>query len=194
MKHLKKATILIILTMLLLVQLVPSIGALTQYDGVSVTFIQQKQTAWCWAACAEMMGKAVYPSSARNQTLVVYILKGTDEESTPNVGGTLSDCANGAAFVSYYNYTFSTSSSILPYQDLVTEMRANHPVVAGLRSESSGHMVVINGTELRDTSSEPEIYIHFVDPWDGQAHMCSYSDFCDGSYTGYEYKTAITVD
>ena len=180
------------IALLLIMQFMLSTSALIQFDGVSVTRVTQAKSAWCWAACSEMMGKAMYNSSPSTQYDVAFWLKGTESEYYPNVGGTLNDTADGSDIISEYSYYFITDS-ILSYSDLVAEMKSDQPVIAGLHGTLTSHMVVINGTELRDDSSGTSLYVYYIDPWDGTSHICLYSALCDGSYNGYSYTASVRV-
>ncbi len=194
MKKNSKVIIAFLLMLLLITQLTSPVSALIQYDGVSVTPVIQAKTYWCWAACAEMVGKYFKPDTSKTQWDVVRATKGTEDEPYPNVRGTGTECALGASYVSLLAKGFKVTSA-LGNSDLVSEMKNDYPVIAGIRdvSNSNGHMVVITGTELRDINAQVSNYIYYIDPWDGTMHMCLYQAFCDGSYNGMKYTISIVV-
>ena len=88
MKKNSKVIIAFLLMLLLITQLTSPVSALIQYDGVSVTPIQQAKRYWCWAACAEMVGKYFKPDTSKTQWDVVRATKGTEDEPYPDVSGT----------------------------------------------------------------------------------------------------------
>ena len=74
-----KRTVSLILVFIVLFNMngLRSNAAVNSYYYVSVTPVQQLQSNWCWAACAQMAGRSKYPSSTRTQIHVVNHIYGT---------------------------------------------------------------------------------------------------------------------
>lgn len=173
-------------------------NATVQYDGVNINSVKQAKTNWCWAACAEMAGKNVYSGSSRTQYSVVQHLKGTSSEKCPNATGSISDSAKGSQYVAYNKKTFISTASKWSFSQIGVSLRKGYAVQAGAGYYSNdkrtgGHMVIIYGTEFIDNSSGIFYYINYIDPWDGKAHNCTYSSFCNGSYNSRKYDQTIYV-
>ncbi len=67
----RKVSLILVFIVLFNMNGLRSNAAVNSYYYVSVTPVQQLQSNWCWAACAQMAGKAKYPSSTRTQIHVV---------------------------------------------------------------------------------------------------------------------------
>ncbi|MGN0601162.1 MAG: papain-like cysteine protease family protein [Oscillospiraceae bacterium] len=198
----KKKIISILICICLTITYSPSFNIITnatvQYDGVNVNVVKQAKSQWCWAACAEMAGKNVYPSSKRTQYTVVKYIKGSSSNSYPNVTGTIANSATGSQYVAYNRKTFKSTASKWSFSKIVSSMRKGYAVEAGAGYYSNGkrnggHVVVISGTQFVDNSSGTFYYIDYIDPWDGSFHHCTYSSFCNGTYNSRKYDQTIYV-
>ncbi|MBR5340111.1 MAG: C39 family peptidase [Lachnospiraceae bacterium] len=170
------------------------IAAQNSYSYVSVTPVQQLQTKWCWAACAEMAGKSKYPSSTRNQIHVVNHLYGTFENPYPNTGGYPDDMANGSTYVAYNTATFSYSYSTRTFSQITSSIVQGNPVIIDLGHynflgmRNRGHAIIVYGvyTGLN--------IVALVDPLDGEVYTCGFSNLQNGTYmTDYVYDHTIYI-
>lgn len=93
-----KIVIICIVISIISTSFIFSADATVQYTGVNVVSVKQARTNWCWAACAEVSGKNVYPGSTRTQYNVVTYIKG---RSSINEGGSISESAKGSQYVAY---------------------------------------------------------------------------------------------
>jgi hypothetical protein len=178
--------------------LCPTAFATVQTESADITGVKQAKTNWCWAACAEMAGTSVYPSSSRDQYDVVEHLKGTSSTPHPNVSGSIRDSANGSEYVTHNNINFTSKSSKWNFSQIATSLSHGNPVQAGAgyydgSTRNGGHVVVIYMTQFIDGTSGTETYIDYLDPWDGASHHCSLDAFSDGSYNGRKYDQTIYV-
>lgn len=178
--------------------LCPTAFATVQTEGVSIDGVTQAKSEWCWAACAEIAGKAVYPSSSRDQYDVVKYLKGTDSNPYPNSPGSIQNSATGSEYVAYNTEDFTSKASKWNFSQIATSLSHGYPVQAGAgyytgSTRRGGHVVVIYMTQFIDTSAGTETYIDYFDPWDGTSHHCTLDAFSDGSYNGRKYDQTIYV-
>lgn len=173
--------------------------ATIQTESVSVTAVIQAKSNWCWAACAQMAGRAMYPTSTRTQYSVVYYLKHTSSENYPNVPGSISDSAIGSGYVTYNNVTFNSTASAWNFSQIATSLSNGYPVQAGAGYYSGGirtggHVVVIYTTQFIDVTGTFEYYIDYLDPWDGSRNHCTFASFSNGSYNSRIYDQTIYVN
>ncbi len=173
--------------------------ATVQTESVDIEGVTQAKSKWCWAACAEITGKAVYPSSSRDQYDVVIFLKGTDSDPYPDKSGSRQDSATGSEYVAYNTENFTSKGSKWNFSQIVTSISHGYPVqaAAGYYTgiiRTGGHVVVIYMTQFIDNSSGTEAYIDYYDPWDGTNHHCTLDAFSDGSYNGRKYDQTIYVN
>lgn len=190
----KKIIIFLLTLLLCFIPLANSVNATTQFHGVNIIGVVQAKSNWCWAACAEVCGKNVYPSSTRTQYSVVTFIK----ESTINEAGTLDESARGSQYVAYNNKTYSYTYSTWNFSQIVNSLKNGYAVQAGAGYYSGGlrtggHMVVIYGTQFIDNSSGLLNYIDYFDPWDGTRHHCLFSEFCNGNYNNRIYDQTVFV-
>lgn len=172
--------------------------ATVQTEGVNINGVIQAKTNWCWAACAEITGKAVYPASTRTQYNVVNHLKGSLLESYPNVSGSIEDSASGSKYVANNTKNFVSIAYKWNFSQIASSLSHGYPVQAGAGYyngviRNGGHVVVIYMTQFIDNSSGMEHYINYFDPWDGTNHYCTLDAFSNGSYNGRKYDQTIYV-
>lgn len=128
--------------------------------------VLQEEDYWCWAACAEMMGKTAYPASQLTQTDAV---KSGFNNDTPNYP--LEDNEKVCRAVEYIaddriavasttgNYSFSTVKASID---------SGNALILGLNSEiqdpvsgvMGGHMVIIYGYRIAPTGN----YVYILNP------------------------------
>lgn len=190
-----KIVIICIVISLISTSFIFSADATVQYTGVNVVSVKQARTNWCWAACAEVSGKNVYPGSTRTQYNVVTYIKG---RSSINEGGAISEGAKGSRYVAYDKKSYGYTSSKWSFSQITASLNKGYAVQAGAgyytdNNRNGGHRVVIYGTQFIDNSSGNFYYIDYFDPWDATTHHCTYSDFCDGSYNDRRYDQTVYV-
>lgn len=140
----------------------------------STPIVKQAKSNWCWAACSEMVGKALYPSSDKDQYAIVKKIKGATLNPYPNVMGDYLDVINALSWVTNYNYSFNaeepwTEGRLAMYFD-----KGNGPIVAMLGNVSTlsdGHMVVISGYK----ATVDGLMVYVIDPWEGEKSLMYYS-------------------
>lgn len=166
---------------------------------ISVTSVVQQKSNWCWAASAQMGGKAINQSSTRTQSQIVQTIKG----GTDNVGGTLNESRNGTAWASHYvkllNYIgHNQTTGRLNTTQIESNIYRGNPILAaaGYYSGStrlSGHMVVIYGVHYTESPTGQVHKVLYIDPNDGRSYICTYNQFCNGSYNGRKYDGTVFV-
>ncbi|MBD5129622.1 MAG: hypothetical protein HDT43_06830 [Ruminococcaceae bacterium] len=159
---------------------VPASAIVVNYV-VPVAPVIQAKSNWCWAACAEMCGKTIAPSSTRTQYDVVKYIKG----DTYNVGGNKLECANGCKYVA-----LSEKDFIIGYMDfsvIGNRTGRNEALVAfGEPTEGSGgHTFLIRGSQFVDGSGSTQYNIDYINPSNGNNYHCSYESFCNGEYNNF---------
>lgn len=172
--------------------------AISSTTSVSITGVRQAMDQWCWAACAEIIGKTVFSGSTRTQFDVVNLLKRTDENPWPNVGGLPSDGAAGASYVAFYNKNFMGEYETLNFSEITYSLAKGYAVsTSGGYYESGervgGHAVVVYMTQFIEYGAQTTYRVTYYDPWDGTTHTCSYEEFCDGTYNSRIYDRSVYV-
>lgn len=94
---------------------------------VSVTPVHKAFSNWCWAACAEMAGKNVYPSSWCVQYTVVSLIKGS---GNPNVGGTAYETASGCTIVTNSTKNYIVQNSTFSQPQIKNYINSGYALVA----------------------------------------------------------------
>ena len=193
-----RITVLLLMLFLSVTVLSPTVFATSQADLVSVTPVQQAKSNWCWAACAEMLGKTMYPSTTRTQWNVVRYVKGSCSNPYPDVGGSRPDTAAGAAYVTYNNVSFSYVYYAWTFHELLQSIVAKKPVIASsgqyVNGERiSGHATLIYGCQFVDNGYESNYYIDYIDPATKEREHCRYVEFCNGVYNKKMYDATIDV-
>lgn len=170
-------------------------GATTTYDvtvnmasALAVTPVVQAESNWCWAACAEMVGKYYFPNSTVDQyELADKIVDG--ENATIGRYGMEEVLFQ---FCNYYNesdmiYHFSSTGSTAEYF-WSTQLVENGPLVMVLIDANGiyGHAIVIYGCSVTGTFSNPIYSFSYIDPDDGTTHTAEYDGFFEigGAYDG----------
>lgn len=195
-KCIKIASVLFCLIFLISICFSVPVSALSQYDSVSITTVVQAKSNWCWAACAEMLGKNVYSSTQRDQYSIVNFVKLA--LNYPNEAGTLSEIRRGVRYSSHYKASVNYVSSAWSYGNIAASIYNGYGVIAAAgyytnNVRQGGHAVVIYATQFVDGSSGSRFYISYIDPWDGTRNQCLYSSFCDGTYNGRIYDGTVYV-
>lgn len=146
-----------------------------------ISQVTQERDRWCWAACAEMVGRWNYGS--HSQSDIVSYVKG----SVVNEYGNIDEATLGTAYASNFDGEFINGGKFVESSVKYIINTWNEPIIAGLRGNwGAGHMVVIHGY------NDGDLYI--CDPADGSSTWVSY-DTLSNSYYGkhwaesvYEYK------
>ena len=177
--------------------LCPMAFATVQTDSVPITGVKQAKSKWCWAACAEIVGKAVYPSTNRTQFDFVSRYKGTLANPYPNEkSGTLAESAGGSQYVAYDKVKFDSIEGVWSFSKFVDSIAHGYPVQAAggyytNGKRTGGHMVVVYMTQFTDNLSGSNCYIDYYDPWEDISHHCTYNSFCNGSYNTRIYDQTV---
>lgn len=158
-------------------------SAQPEHYTMSLNVAIQEKTNWCWAASAWMIGKKATNNSTRTQTNLVVYVKG----SNVNQGGTLSESALAAKYMTSNSYSFATRTTPFTHSQIRTHIVALKPIYASAGYYNSsgvrvgGHAVVIYGYNYPDKIVE---YIYYMDPWDGRSYYTTYNAFKNGSFNG----------
>lgn len=154
---------IVVLLLLLAFILIAPVSTLA--DTLYVPVVRQAKSNWCWAACAEMVGRYEESGSTRSQWDVVMHVKGTSD----NVVGTAEETALGAAFVCYNVSSFVATHRAFNEADIQdTINRAGNPLVVGIvwGGIGGGHMMVVDGYDSGQ--------VRVIDPADGSTRWMSY--------------------
>lgn len=190
--------IVFILVLLVLVSTVSRSAKAISIPGcvcytVNVTPVVQAHDNWCWAACAAMTGKTLYPSTTRSQYSAAYHIL----NSYADFGANIVDSANATEYVAYNTKSLTGVYYKLGFYTIQSHIQNGYPVQAaagyyvnGIRD--GGHVVVIKGTAY-DTANNSNNEIEYIDPYNGNTYCCMYSAFCDGSYNSRKYDQTAYV-
>lgn len=190
----KRLSIVIVIALVLLQDI--NTEATAYGHVVSITFVAQIKSKWCWAACAEMNGKNAYPASNRTQSDVVHYLKGSIFDPYPNSGGNLDDSANGSSYVTFFNNPFYISGA-WSFSQISNSIQSDKVITAAAGfydssgNRNGGHCVVIFGYSHTEVGSYVSDQIKYRDPATNATYECNYSDFCDGSFNSRIYDGTV---
>lgn len=118
---------------------------------------KREQSGWCWAACAEMIGKYLDKSSQVTQTQIVINVKG----SAINEGATDAETAQALRYV-------CDDSRVVKYDDIpfdetecIEKLQDGKPFICHLLVGYNDHAVLCYGYEM---TAENGLILFFNDP------------------------------
>lgn len=168
-----------------------SVTALAEniYYASNPNIVQQAKTQWCWAACAEMAAKSIYPATDRNQWNGVAWVKGSSSINQP---ATSSECRNAANYICYNKANFNVQYFVWDMSSIRRDIMTYHKPLIFLAgyydnygNRNGGHFVV--GDAVYETTN----MFRYRDPWDATTHWVKYQAFCNGSYNGRQYEETV---
>ncbi len=166
----KKATILLILSLILTVSLLIC-TACAAYTELRVPRYQQEQSKWCWVAAAKMAGDFVYTPTYTQSEIVEYI-KGSVVNETGSISETAESMELATGWVQHANYT--SQGNPWTFQNFMLSIRNQRPVVPLVNDGLTGHYYVVCGYE------ESTERVALIDPGTATRYTCSWDDFNDG--------------
>lgn len=100
----------------------------------------------------------------------------------------MDDSIEGSEYVTYGTITFSKSYDDISWETLCNNMalgkaiqaQAGYYTASGVRN--GGHVVVIIECFVSGTSTSVKRYIRYIDPADGETYVCTYENFCNGTF------------
>lgn len=158
-------------------------GLLSEYG-----FQKQEQSLWCWVACARNSVR-FERSILRSQKSAVRKIKG----KVVNTTGTITEIEEAAEYISYGNEDYDAIERTLSFINLKSQVKRGNVTIAcagyydSQGNRNRGHAVVITGY-LENAENN---YINYFDPLDGVSYMCSYAEFCDGSFNKRKYDFTV---
>lgn len=149
---------------------------------ILITRQQQEMSNWCWAACSVMVGKYNTKSTITQSDVVEEI-----KEELINRGGSLDETVAAVNYASNYTKSSRAITNTLSFNDIVSKIDDNKPLIIGLIWENGGrHMVVCAG--YRKTKN----YVRIIDPWeDVDIKYYSYEDLINGADFGEHTGTYV---
>ena len=152
-KKMRNKLVMVISTLLIVCIVSVPVYALSNSNPLSMTKYTQQKSSWCWAACAQMVGK--YFGSSYTQSQIVTNVKG----SAVNQGGSDREVTLALQYVTIGQGYSVVYSGVPTFATIKTNIVNNHyPVVAKITWDSGGaHAEVITGT-----NSSSQVYL--VDP------------------------------
>ena len=148
-------------------------------------FQQQEQSLWCWVASARNSVR-FERTILRSQKSAVKKIK----DEVVNDSGTLTEIVRAAEYISYGTEDYVAIRKEMSFADLKNQVKRGNVTIAccgyydSNGNRTGGHVVVITGY-LENAQNN---YIYYFDPLDGVSYTCSYTEFCNGSFNGMEYK------
>ncbi len=143
----------------------------------TVTPIRQQADTWCWAACAEMCGKTIDPTSTRTQADVVNYV---DSDLAETIDGIIKGCEYVANFKKSFTYDF-ISSTLLYRKASQKEATVVLAYPKNGTMYDPGHTLLVYGIVSTSSEGVTKRDVYYVDPWDGKRYSCDYEKFCDGT-------------
>lgn len=197
--HLRKSKTLSFLVALVMafsvfVTYAPTASAVIYEKSLSVPIKTQQYSNWCWAGCAEMVGKYINPGASRSQSAIVSYVKGHPINEGANVNETASASRYASHEKKYFSSQFTLGGTNWSYSTIRSRIDANTPVImlAGRYSGATrigGHFVVCYGY------TQNTIYnynlIRYQDPSNGTKYVCEFAAFKDGSFNGRKYDGTV---
>ncbi|MCD7948338.1 MAG: C39 family peptidase [Oscillospiraceae bacterium] len=163
---------------------------------VDVVWAEQEKTNWCWAACAEMEGKAINPASTVTQDEIVSYTKGP---TLPNTAATAISTAKAAKYASDFTATFDYQYYKWSWEKLYAEIKSGNPVIVlcGYYDKSTGqrlygHYIVIVGCYI---SADDVKMVQYLDPdRDAETREFDYDTFISVKTRGdLRYEETVPV-
>lgn len=143
---------------------------------LNVPQITQLNSNWCWAACALMTGKFLYPNTMQSQASTVAYIKGSSSNNDP---GSIFETADAVFYVTNGTYYYVTTLLIpLNFNQIKTSINNSYPVIALVRNSGSGHYYVIRGYD-----TYPSNMVHLIDPWTGNPVSVNWNNFVNGTWS-----------
>ena len=127
------------------------------YTKLGVNWYYQQGQYWCWAACAEMVGKYKNPSSSATQSSIVTFIHGTPGDG-PEFTGWDPDCAKAITYVCGLP-AYGDNATRLSFSDSVDKLMNYKPFVSHILWNSGGrHDITCYGYDEHMES------LFFLDP------------------------------
>lgn len=169
--------------------------AVWESNVLDVTSIVQQEEHWCWAACAEIVGRYIcgYPFLGigyRSQADIVSYIKGSNINETAPIAETTRACQYAAKDTRSFAYQMMAWR----WEALRDHIDKGKVVVlsAGYYQNNirkGGHLVVLTGWAMSEATNTYCIY--YIDPGDGNRRFCEYSAFCDGTFNKRIYDRTV---
>lgn len=181
----------VVISIILLLSVLVTTAYAADPEGVVLSvkgFQTQEKTNWCWVACARNSVR-FERSVLRSQTAAVKKVKGANV----NEGGTIAEIEKAAEYISYSNEDYDAISKKLSFVNLKSQVKRNNITIAcagyydSNNVRNGGHAVVIIGYVVNSNGN----YVQYFDPWDGIPYICSYTQFCNGSYNNRKYDFTV---
>ncbi len=158
-------------------------GFLSEYG-----FQQQKQSQWCWVACARNSVR-FERTILRSQKSAVEKIKG----DVVNETGTINEIRRAAEYISYDNEDYVAIKKSFSFENLKQQIKRGNITITccGRYNQNGdkigGHAVVVTGY----LENEQNNYIYYFDPFDGVSYTCSYTEFCNGTLNNMKYEATV---
>ena len=160
-------------------------------DGIlPVNPVVQAEEDWCWAACAEMVGKYYSPETIVDQYYLadVYINSDYDYMNQNEMKHVLKNACDFK-----YDFELSESNSAIDWCTQLIDMGPTAMVLINEEYEVA-HAIVIIGCSVSGTFDNTIYSFTYIDPIDGLSYTYEQGDFLDygkGPYNhlkfGYYY-------
>lgn len=146
----------------------------------------QQKSNWCWAAAALMAGEYKYSASTATQPKIVAHVKGN---STINETASIFETVDATEYVTNDTIELSTTlTSPWSFSQVKTSIEHGFPVIPlAVKGLVNGHFYVIIGCN----SSTNQIKL--IDPLNGIAYTCNWSDFNNGTWSRDSRPHSFTV-
>ncbi len=202
MKFIKNSAIILLLILVITIPLINTyISAVEPDTGNSVPglprIVKEKEN-WCWAACAEMMGKYFNKNSTINQWSIVRTVIGDEKNCNyyPDRGCSITEWRQACDYAAQRAKTFSAKNMVFSWDEITNYIDQGKPIGAMLEYDYSSiflttdyHGVIIYSYTFERMGSKH--YVHYVDPDDGYSYKQLYYGFCEQKPEKWAYVKTV---
>lgn len=153
------------------------------YTKLGVSRVNEEYDNWCWIGAIKAIGDYVKPSNTKSQSDICRSVKG----SIVNEGGTISECAEGLAYITEKDTTYANALSMSKTADLIMNYK---PFVMGnigtVNTQTVGHAIACIGYD-EDTNE-----LIYIDADKKDSASAIYVDY-DKTIKGFQFAGSTVV-
>lgn len=152
-------------------------------SNLNVIPVEQEKSNWCWAACAEMIGRFYNPTGYRTQQQVADYCMSGENLALPFSNQLIISVIMYAAN-NNINHEISAIDSTNA-QEICRKLSLNYPIWIALSNvQKGGHAIVLIGCTLSGNYESTTYTFSYIDPAYGVVRTCTYDDMINGTMNG----------
>lgn len=201
MRIIKNCFIVLLISLTIIVPTVNTYITAAEPDNgftLSIAPIKQAKSNWCWAACSEMMGKALTENANRDQWAIVKYISGNECDFYPNTSASPNETIAGCKYACYNTKNFSFEQNTFTWNQIKDYIDSGKPLIGitfvyNYGTNKGGHSTLITGYHI-ENSAPAKKYIYYIDPATKARHHVPYYDYCNvNSDEEYDLKYFYTI-